>query len=290
MGNVLGVVGCIVLADELANVLSKDNHIYKVFVVDNEAGRILEDKLARYRIEPEMLRPDEFHRASVQDRYSVLIHLNNAGPHDNQDELRKIVKESVRPMVGHIGLCLCFYGLCRNSLWKIGRMGEEVGIPMMILTDAEGKEVDDCFGANIGGKKEYLNAIKENRGTIFVSPGYAENWHRRQSKKDLPRIIEQVENMRFIFERMEYTKVMKLENGLGDADKFEERVDGFSKIFGLNVVSRPCGLGVFENSYSLAKCRLTELNARSLAPLSVRSISKAARNGPLVVQRGHQRS
>jgi hypothetical protein len=30
----------------------------------------------------------------------------------------------------------------------------------------------------MGGKKDYLDAIIHHRGTIFVSPGYAENWSR----------------------------------------------------------------------------------------------------------------
>ena len=86
---------------------------------------------------------------------------------------------------------------------------------MMILSDQDGKDVDDCFGANMGGKKAYLDSIRQNRGTIIVSPGYAENWQRRQSQKGLATIIEQVENMRFVFERMEYSTVVRLENGLG---------------------------------------------------------------------------
>lgn len=285
VGNVLGIVGCVVLADELAHVISKDRDIYHVFVVDNEAGAILKDKLHRYAIEPEMVALDALERASLQDHYSVLISMNQAGPHDDQQELRRIVERAVMPLVDHAGLCLCFYGLCRNSLWKIDRMGEEMGVPMMILTDTEGREVDDCFGANLGGKREYLEAICKNRGTLFVSPGYAENWQRRQSKKDFPKIIEQVENMRAIFELMGYDRIMKLDNGLGDPQEFNERIAGFAKIFDMSVKERSCSLGVFENSYSLAKARLIDLRPRSLVPMPNRSISNAMRGGPLMVQR-----
>ena len=89
-----------------------------------------------------------------------------------------------------------------------------------------------------------------------MSPGYAENWQRRQGGKSLEKIIEQVENLRFVFARMEYSRVMRLDNGLGDRDKFLRRVDAFAKIFDLQVASRECGLGVFEHSYSIAKERL----------------------------------
>lgn len=264
--NVLGIIGCIVLADELSYVLSRDRDLYKTFIVENEAGEVLQEKLARRQVEAELLGLDDLGRARHQDRYSVLIWMNPAGPHDNQEELRALVKGAAECLSGSVGMCLCFYGLCRNSLWKIERMGEEVGVPMMLLTDLRGEAVDDCFGANVGGKKEYLDAIVNNRGTIFVSPGYAENWKRRQSKKTIDKVMEQIENLSFIFHRMEYTKVMKLENGLGDVAKFEERVDAFARIFELQVMAMECGLGVFEHTYSLAKMKMAMMRPMTLAP------------------------
>jgi hypothetical protein len=273
----------VVLADELSYVLSRDKSLSRVFIVDNEAGQILKGKLARQQVDAELIGPDELNKASMQDRFTALIWMNTAGPHDNQTELRVIVKNAAAALKPHTALCLCFYGLCRNSLWKIGRLGEEVGIPMMILTDQDGKDVDDCFGANMGGKKAYLEAIRHDRGTIFVTPGYAENWQRRQGQKDLAKVIEQVENMRFVFERMAYSKVMRLENGLGDKAKFEERVDGFAKIFDLQIVTRACGLGVFEHSYSLAKAGMSIQPQISLAPAQGRSIAVPTPAGPLKV-------
>jgi hypothetical protein len=118
----------------------------------------------------------------------------------------------------------------------------------------------------MGGKMEYLDAIIHHRGTIFGSPGYAENWGRMQSQKPFDKAIERVENMRFVFERMEYSRVMRLENGLGDREKFHHRVESFAKIFDFVVVSRPCGLEVFEHSYNLAKARLHELMGASEPP------------------------
>jgi hypothetical protein len=284
VGNVLGVVGCVVLADELSHVLSRDQGLGQVFIVENEEGRILKDKLSRQHIEAEMLSSSDLDRASRQDHFTVLVWMNPAGPHDDQAELREIVKGGALALRDHTGLCLCFYGLCRNALWKVERLGVEIGVPMMILSDMEGKEVDDCFGANLGGKKAYLQAITHNRGTIFVSPGYAENWQRRQNKKDLTKLIEQVENMRFVFERMEYSTVMRLENGLGDHDKFTERVNNFAKIFDFEVSTRTCDLSVFEHSYSLAKACLSRLNPSALAPVPDRSIAPLPTPGSLMLK------
>jgi hypothetical protein len=66
-------------------------------------------------------------------------------------------------------------------------------------------------------------------------------------------IMEEVERMRFIFERTGYSKVMMLHNGLGDQVKFDERVHSFAKIFEFQVLDRDCQLEVFEHSYADAK-------------------------------------
>jgi hypothetical protein len=55
VGNVLGIVGCTVLADESGHVLSKDSDLRKVFVVDNEGGRILEKKMTSRGLKVEVL-------------------------------------------------------------------------------------------------------------------------------------------------------------------------------------------------------------------------------------------
>lgn len=276
----LGIVGCVVLADELSYVLSRDRDLHRTFIVENDAGLVLRDKMARRETDCEMVAVDDLERVRSQNLFSVLAWMNPAGPHDDRAELRAVVRSAAENLSSSIGLCLCFYGLCRNSLWMIDQLAEEVGVPMMVLTDVRGEQVDDCFGANIGGRKEYLDAIIDNRGTIFVSPGYAENWHRRQSRKSVDRIVEQVENLRFIFEHLEYSRIMKLENGLGDRGKFEDRINAFARMFDLDVVARKCGLEVFEHTYSLAKEKLA-----MMAPLPLASPRRAAAP-PLVGNRG----
>jgi hypothetical protein len=173
-GNVLSIIGCTVLTDELSYVLTRDQDIEKVYIIESEGGRLFQKKLAAQGVGSEMLPAVDLDAMKSNDGYTILVDIHPAGPHDNQNELREMVKEAAIRLAPHAGFCLCFYGLCRNALWKIDKLGNEVGLPMMILTDVEGKDVDDCFGANIGGKKPYLDAIVNNRGTIFVSPGYAE--------------------------------------------------------------------------------------------------------------------
>lgn len=53
--DVLGIVGCVVLADELTYVLSLDRELHGTFVVVNEAGRTLMKKLARGNHDAELV-------------------------------------------------------------------------------------------------------------------------------------------------------------------------------------------------------------------------------------------
>jgi hypothetical protein len=255
VGRVLGVVCCLVLADELVHVLSRDPDVKRVFVMRGEEGDIFERKIKAVPGPAEIIPivKSELSQVSGSTGLTALVSTLRAGPHGNSGELRASIEAAVDEIRDHCDAIFLFYGLCRNSLYKTERIAERIGKPVTILTDLEGHPVDDCFGANIGGKRPYLDAIKKYHGTIFVFPGYAENWYRRQGKKDLVMIMEEVERMRFIFERTGYSKVMMLHNGLGDQVKFDERVHSFAKIFEFQVLDRDCQLEVFEHSYADAK-------------------------------------
>lgn len=264
--NVLGVIGCIVLADELSYVLSRDRDLYRTFIVDNREGEVLQDKLARREIEAEMLDQEDLERVRAQDRYSVIIWMNPAEPRGT-GKLRDIVRVAAESLSGSVGLCLCFYGACGNKLCNIDQMGDEVGTPMMIITDLRGEEVDDCFCANIGGRREYLDALADRRDTLFVTSGYVEALRRRRGG---PFDLGRAEDAPPVLWRTGCSTVTRLENGLEEMDEYEERVDILAKFLDLKVLSMPCGLGVFEHSYSLAKKKLAMMRPLTLAPLTNR--------------------
>ncbi len=273
--NVLGIIGCIVLADELSCVLSRDRDLYRTFIVDNDEGAILMDKLARREIEAEMLDPGDLERARAQDRYSVLIWMNPAGRKE-AGELRSAVRKAAEGLSGSVGLCFCFYGRCRNMLANIDQMGEEAGTPMMIITDLRGEEVDDCISANIGGSMEYRDVLSEHQDTFFVTSGYVENLDRRGDWPFGPGGAEALP----VLWRTGCTRVTRLENGLGEKDRYEERVDALARLLDLEVSAMPCGLGVFEHSYSTAKKKLAMMRPLTLAPMTGGRASLSGRRSP----------
>lgn len=281
-GNVLGVVGCIVLADELSFVLSRDKDLTHTFVIDNEEGRSLSRKLADYDMEAEMIGPDEMHRVSKQDRFSVLIWMNDASMCKERLALRKTVRVAASGMAEFVGLCLCFYGRCHGALSDLDEIEEEVEVPVMILTDTEEAEVDDCFGANMGGQKEYHEALSRNQDTFFLTPGFAEEWYRRYEGVGRK---EMIKNICSTFKRDGYTEMMKLDNGLGDHGLIEEELHTLSRRTGIRVINRLCGLSVFENTYSMAKRMLGEMRPRTLTPFTSMSAPRAYRASGIMVHR-----
>ncbi len=272
LGNVLSIVGCVVLADELSYILSRDKDLSRAFIIDNDEGRLLSGMLKKQDIETEIIDPGEMHRASIQDRFSVLIWLNDASSCKNALDQRKKVNFSIANMAEHSGLCLCFYGRCNGAFDRLDDLEEDVRVPLMVLTDVAGDVVDDCMAANMGGQAEYRKTLSRNPDTFFLTPGFVEDWYKAHEHLGRRRMSQCA---RSLLQENGYSEIIKLDNGLGDSERVEEHLGLFSRCESIRVINRLCGLSVFENTYSIAKKMLAEMRPRTLAPFLMRT-------GPMV--------
>ncbi len=282
LGNVLSIVGCVVLSDELSYVLSKDKDLSRAFIIDNEEGRLLSDKLEKLDIETEIIDAGEMRRASIQDRFSVLIWLNDSSNCNKVREQRKKVNFSIANLAEHSGLCLCFYGRCHGAFDHLDDLEEDVNVPLMVLTDVSGAVVDDCMAANMGGQAEYRRAMESNPDTFFLTPGYVEEWYRTHEHLGKRQMRQCA---RSLLQENGYSEIMKLDNGLGESKKVEEHLELFSRCENIRVINRLCGLSVFENTYSIAKKMLAEMKPRTLSPYFMRTVPMVYRVGSSLVQR-----
>lgn len=66
----------------------------------------------------------------------------------------------------------------------------------------------------------------------------------------------QIENYQMLFKTLGYTKVMMLDDGLGDREEFRRRVHVFASIFGFGIESTRCDMTLFERSYDMAKAKI----------------------------------
>jgi hypothetical protein len=254
-GVCLGIIGCTVLQDELIHVLRRDNDLKHLAIIESEPGdRFMErakPRLAHLDLEIENLSSPESFRE--RNGFTVLLDMKTTSLHRDPDTFRKEVILTCQRMRPHVDGVLLFYGLCRNALRKMGKVSEEVGIPVTILKDAQGREVDDCFGALMGGRGPYLEHMADHRGTMFIIPGYAELWYGKLRSKDVEKALEAYQNLKFVFDRCGYTKLLRLDTHLCDQEEFEGRVDTFARMFDMQLSSEEADLSVFDSSYALAK-------------------------------------
>jgi hypothetical protein len=269
LGNVLSIVGCVVLSDELSYVLSRDNNLSRAFIIDNEEGHLLSRKLEKKDIETEIIEPSEMHRASIQDRFSVLIWLNDASLCMKAREQRNRAHFAIANLAEHSGLCLCFYGRCHGAFDHLEELEGDVKVPLMVLTDVAGDMVEDCKAASMGGQTEYQRTISSNPDTFFLTPGWVEEWYRNHEHLGKKQMRQ---SARSLLQENGYCEIMKLDNGLGESERVEEHLGYFSSSENIRVINRLCGLSVFENSYSIAKKMLAEMRPRTLSPFFMRSV------------------
>jgi hypothetical protein len=105
----------------------------------------------------------------------------------------------------------------------------------------------------MGGRDAYLEHMTAHRGTMFIIPGYAELWNGKLGSKDVDKALEAYQNLKFVFERCGYTKLLRLDTHLCDQGEFERRVETFARMFDMQLSSEEADLSVFEGSYVMAK-------------------------------------
>jgi Protein of unknown function (DUF1638) len=249
----LGLVGCLVLGDEMAYVLENDSEIENILIVENKEGEMFREKLdpAATGQYVRLVDGSELSKMDISG-LTVVVWVRGASLHDDPPSLLESLASSIHALEAVCGSVLLFYGMCRNTKYELKRFVEGFDVPVTFLTDADGAVVDDCFAAVMGGREPYLEMIRKNKCTMFLTTGYAEYWAMRQEGKGLEALVQQFENYQFLFKTLGYNKAMLLDTGLGDREEFRERARVFSSLFDLTVETTRCDTTLFERSYRLA--------------------------------------
>ena len=254
---VLGIIGCYGLSDQILHLIDRDRSINRVFVIDNPEGRRFVEKLKERSFATDVLLVSEEHPVERDERgFCVLLWLNPEDLHNQPAVIQSTQDELLFRLSSKVDSILFCYGLCRSSEQRITSLIEKASKPVTFLTDDHGEIVDDCFGAVLGGKQIYLDTMLGNNGALFATTGYVEAWKRKHESMDVESLVSEVEQLRDLFEDLGYRRIIRLDDGVGDAASFEEDVRSFARTFDLEMVSRTCQLRVFERSYDLAKSRM----------------------------------
>lgn len=254
-GETLGIIGCTVLQDELIYVLKKDPELKRIHIIKSDPGdRFKTRALPKLpNLDIEMVPLSEVKDLREREGFGILLDIKTTSLHRDPDTFRNEVILTCRNMKPHVDGVLLFYGLCRNALRKMHKVSEDVGVPVTLLKDDMGRDIDDCFGALMGGRDSYLVHMREHRGTMFIIPGYAEMWYNKLTSNDVEKALEAYQNLKFVFERCGYDKLLRMDTHLCDQKEFEKRVETFARLFDMQLSSEEADLSVFDSSYAKAK-------------------------------------
>lgn len=252
---VICIVACLMMEDELVHIISRDEEVTSVSVVQNEECSGLMEKLKAdgRNIEVRSISPEEVGSGGGEDGISLVILMKDMGLHESPEKLKKDMLETMRSLRGGFDAILLFYGLCGNALKDVRALSKEAEAPVFILRDDRGEVVDDCIAAVVGGREAYQSIVKRDLGVYFLTPMWASNWREMAVKS---RVVPDGNNddlMRIILEGSGYKKVIKIETGLGDREEFDEKVNEFSRIFNLKKEVLEGDLSLVERSYERAK-------------------------------------
>lgn len=255
----MGIIACRMFEDEIVHVIGNDSSIDDVIVVKNENFEGLTSKLddighpytlSLFDKVTENLKDSE--NSSV---YYLVVNILEFGLHVDPSDLKNEVYKKVDEMSGFSDGILVFYGLCGNVLGNIEKDFKNVSCQINILKEKNGEVVDDCIGAVLGGRKEYLKALTNSRGvgTFFLTPMWAANWKEMIKDAGFTSDPYDHEMAKFAFDYAGYKNVGKIETGLNYEKNFEYMVDEFADAFNFHIIKFKGDLGLIENCYEKTK-------------------------------------
>jgi hypothetical protein len=256
---VMGLIGCRLFEDEVVHVISRDEDLDQVVLVNNDESRDFQRKLeAASSVHIIKVKEEELSLLSFPSGHTVLVWLKPMALHQKPEKLREDIISTLSKVGEKCDSVLLFYGLCGNAFRHVEKDTISLPVPVVILRDSKGQIVDDCIGCVLGGTDEYLDQLKKSSGTFFLTPMWAANWRELFNKVQILADPNDIEGAKYVFKCVGYKKVVKMDTGLGDEDEFNRQVDEFSRLFEFEKGTVKCTLEVVEQSYLQAKASATK--------------------------------
>ena len=287
---VLSIIACRILEDELTRVLSLDNTLRHLLLVDNPdamglsrklraqnrahllvAGEEIPDRIKDLQNDnfSKIIRPliNKFHfirgRAledAGEQELVVVVNVLKMALHSDGKLLKDEVYKNIRDMSRFSNGILLFYGLCGNYLGDIGNDLRHLDCPMYFLTDKDDKRVDDCIAVALGGNKQYEETLSGFPGVgVFFTPMWAFNW--RDIDKEVGKSSKS-QSLGSMLNSLGYRRVAKLDTGLHYISDFEveSKISEFASSYGLEIVGLQGNTEVADRCYQQAKDELFQLD------------------------------
>jgi hypothetical protein len=275
---VLSIIACGMFEDELAYVLSEDNELTELILVENSEHFGLQRKLKSLGCLPALIPLDRIseilkeehnhsrqailkslcgfrfiekirHKMEKQNKSTVVANMLRRGLHKNVELLKAEVYRNIREMSQFSDGILVFYGTCGLSLVNL----EKDGCQLYFLKDEKGETVEDCISASLGGNDAYVRTLVncESAGMFYLTPMWASSW------EDLPK--DKMFDIKYL---KRYERVAKVNTGLSYEPDFDIKVRDFARFFNLKVTELKGSKKVVEQSYKNAKGGIKTCNRK----------------------------
>jgi hypothetical protein len=198
---------------------------------------------------------DEIKRAYryvSMDSYVVTINIMGLALHGDPRSLKDQVYENVKRISYFSDGIFLFYGLCGNVLKKIEKDLEQLPCPVSILKDNDGKIVDDCIGAVVGGRKSFLKMISSfnRKSALVMTPMWAQNWKEMFKYCGFIENTDDIDMAKFVLDSMGYETVVQINTDTSYTEGFQEEMEEFAGLFRLNILEIQGNRDLIKDSYA----------------------------------------
>ncbi|MCL2863112.1 MAG: DUF1638 domain-containing protein [Methanimicrococcus sp.] len=242
---VIGVLSCKMLQDEIIYLIENDPEISDVTVIANgehfEFNQKLDDAGISYREVPLIMSVPDLARRSTDGSAGISLIVWNLelGLHMLPKLLKEEVYKDLEIFAKKTDGIYLLYGLCGNVLGRVEEDFRDI-CPVVILRDPDGAIVDDCIGATLGGRRQYLNLLRSFNGvgTFIFTPMYEattdEFFNYCIGMKDITR--EQIVEMnKYMFKASNYKRIARLETGLHYTKNTDDLVKQFADTYDFEI-------------------------------------------------------
>jgi len=163
--------------------------------------------------------------------------------HENGENMKRVIKETVNGLVGQVDAVLLGYSICQS----LKDIPLELNVPTVMLRGA------DCIDALLG-EEEYNKEKKKCMGTWFSSPGWAV-----QGTEGLVKMLH-LDSMKdfepsFFLDMLfaSYERCLYIDTGIGNDEEYARLSKKFADELKLRLDCRSCGLKALEDAIADVK-------------------------------------
>jgi hypothetical protein len=257
---VIGLLTCEVLENEMVHILSHDPAIKKVTFIEGDPSKdsiaalhkLMGDRLATVKNAADFL-PDP------ALSFEVLASTLRVGLHMDKSLLREGVTEHARILAEKSDALVLGYGLCGNVLLDIEKLLTGLPCPIVMPQNQDGSTIDDCVCLVLGGTEKYMDHVRREAGTWFVTPGWLKHWETLLVKELHCRDISMV---KWIFKKADYKRALMVDTGIGDHETLRTETEKFAAAFEFYIEEAKGTLYILERAFDRAKSLLNKKGRR----------------------------